>query len=95
MFSNLGGKGTFWTKKRPKGDQILHILAKKDPKGKRSPKGDLVFHPASNFHKLYPQNYPLCDDDLDMKPFLYVSDDDVGIGETDIEHHFIKNNFIN
>ena len=39
MFSNAGGKGTFWTKRRPKGDQILHILAKK------SPKGDLVFHP--------------------------------------------------
>ena len=45
MYSKFRWKGTFWTKRRPKGDQILHKLAKKSPKGKKYPKGDLVFHP--------------------------------------------------
>jgi len=27
--ANSGGRGTFWTKRRPKGEQILHNLAKK------------------------------------------------------------------
>ena len=42
MYSKFRWKVTFWTIRRPKGDQILHKLTKK------SPKGDLVFHPARN-----------------------------------------------
>ena len=44
--ANSGDRGTFWTKRRPKADQILYNLAKKCPKGKNSPKGDLVFLPG-------------------------------------------------
>ena len=50
MYSKFRWKGTFWTKRRPKGDQIWHKLAIKSPKEKKSPKGDLVFHPEDTYH---------------------------------------------
>ena len=47
MFSKFRRKGDFLDKKETKRGPNLAYYGKKNPKGKKSPKGGLVFHPVS------------------------------------------------